>query len=217
MGRLKLIVIIIGAVLVYGGFEERQLAAVAAPEPQTLSLAELEANGPGDNAHIVLTDFLLLEQTYVYTEKKGKWKDVWIPAAPIGGEYQQQVMALFDEDGELREGATLPAPKGIKVIAKLPKARSGADVSRFAEAETMQGMVVNEVDSLGSDEEKLLRESYPDIDFKECWIFEEGRSPTSAGGVAAQIGVGLGLVALGLWAMFGKRRKEAKAEEPAAA
>ena len=36
------------------------------------------------------------------------------------------------------------------------------------------------VDELGSQEKKLLQESYPGVDFDHVWIFEVGRTPPAA-------------------------------------
>ena len=83
-----------------------------------------------------------------------------------------------------------------------------------ADRETVQGMVVNEIESLDSEEKRILSESYPGIDFDRCTIFEHGRKPKGMGMIAAYIGGGGLLALLGLfWTFGGMRKKQAPAVE----
>ena len=65
-----------------------------------------------------------------------------------------------------------------------------AELDALAERDTLQGLIVNEVESIGSKERKILSESYPGIDFSTCWILEEGRKPKSRGTAAGIMGAG---------------------------
>ena len=76
-----------------------------------------------------------------------------------------------------------------------------AEVGRIAEADTLQGLVINEVESLPSDSRELLEQSCPGIDLERCWIVEAGwtQRPAGAGEVRSQRGgvVGVSRAAVG--------------------
>jgi len=200
-----LIPIVIGGVLIYIGAQEAHLAAHAKEQPQQISLADLAAKGPGDNAHIILTDYLLCEFAFVYEEKDGRWQKVWIPAVPLDGEYHQKLKAMLDPDGKLK--GEPPMPDDIRVIVKLPNARNNDDIGKVAEADTLQGVVVNSIESLGSKEKKILQDSYPRVDFGTCLIVEEGRRPASFAKRAGLLGGGIVLALVGIgWLLLSLRK-----------
>ena len=207
--RFVLAMIIGGGGLVFMGVQEARLASAASAEPQTMTCAELSASGPGDNAHVMLSDFLLCEMAYIYQERNGKMSGAWIPAVPMGSQYHASLLAMVDDQGNLKEGATLPPPTDIRVVVKLPQAKSEADIALAASGETLQGLVINEIDSLGSEERKMLADSYPGVDFNTCWILEAGRKPSGLGAVAGFIGGG-GVLALGGVGMLLRRRSSAR-------
>ncbi len=69
------------------------LAGVARPQPRTMTVVELLEKGPGDNAHLVLTDFTL-DKPYVQ-EENGVRQAVWVPVVPAGGERAGVKATLF--------------------------------------------------------------------------------------------------------------------------
>ena len=71
--------------LLFTAVQETRLLGLADAEPQAMTLAELAASGPGDNAHVLLSDVVLCDWDYVSTERRGRWTDVWLPAVPLDG------------------------------------------------------------------------------------------------------------------------------------
>jgi hypothetical protein len=186
------------------------LKTVAKETPQRISAAELEAKGPGDNANIVLTDFLLCEQGYIYEYKKKRiggnetWTKVWVPIVPLGGAYHTQVLSMLGPNGEIR--GELPRPQNIKILVKSTKARSESDIAAMGAADTLEGLVINKIESLGSDEKQKLAESYPGIDFSQCYIIEAGRKPMGIPQVLGLMGGGGALALVGLaWVAAGRQ------------
>ncbi|MGQ0613417.1 MAG: hypothetical protein ACT4PV_06750 [Planctomycetaceae bacterium] len=178
MSRFR-ILLVFGAIgLGVYAYQETRLGSKARAEPQRLSLARLAADGPGDNAHILLTDYLMCSWSFVYSSKRGSWTEAWVPAVELEGEYHIQVRALIAEKGE---DAKPSPPRDLKVIVKLPSARTIADVERIAALDEVRGMIINEIEELGSQERTILERNYPGVDFARCWVFEEGRSPASSG------------------------------------
>ncbi|MCB9881978.1 MAG: hypothetical protein H6834_09325 [Planctomycetes bacterium] len=199
--RLMLAAVIGGGVLTFFGIQEMRLSSAAKAEPQAITLAELAANGPGDNAHVEVKDFIFAINLYVYEEKSkgGAWKRAWIPALPLGGPWHQEVV-------KLPEGADLPKPSTFSVIVSTDAAKNEAELMALGDKETLQGMIINKIESLGKDEKKILADSYPTVDLDKCWILEVGRKPASSGKTFAMIGGGLVLVLGGLVLLLKGRR-----------
>lgn len=210
--RFKLFVALIGAVIVFKGWQEWKLAAIAKPTPASMTLAELSENGPGDNAHLVVGDFFLCSWDYVYSSYRGRWDEAWVPAVPLGGVLHQQILNGLDENGNWPEDQKMPVPEHVDVVFRLTSARNENDVDRIAMEDTLQGLVVSEIEDLDLEEKNLLQESYPGIDFEAVQIFEPGRRPKGVAAVYGMLGGG-GVLGLGALAMLvpwrrGKRRED---------
>ena len=200
--RIKLMLAVLGAVLIWLGIQEQRLRNVAKPAAQDLACARLGAEGPGDNAHIRLKEFLHCEFAYVYAEKNGAWEGAYVPAVPQGGAYHERVAELLATYGEQ---AQIPMPTDISVLVFLKAARNEGDVERAGQSDALQGLVINEIESLEGDAKKMLKESYPAVDFSKCWILEVGRRPAGAGKLFGLFGGGgLCFLVLGLWWLFAR-------------
>ncbi len=176
MIRLAIALLISGAVLTYFGVQEVQLAAGARAAPQRISCAALAASGPGDNAHILLTDFRLLPQVAVlqgvnHTEK------LLIPAVP----------GTSEADGS----APATAPSNVAVLVMTRGVHSKEQFAEFAARTTIDGMILNKIDSLGSKERAALAADLPGADLDKLWLLEQGRLPESMAHAAAMLGVGV--------------------------
>ena len=83
----------------------------------------------------------------------------------------------------------------VKAVLKSNKVRSEADIMSLASSPSLRGMVMNRIESLGSDEKKILSDSYPGTNAKDVLIFEFGKDPAQMkknGGIF----FGLGIVGL---------------------
>lgn len=80
------------------GWQTSMLAAVGEPTPRTLTAAELIAKGPGDNAHIRLTEFTF--DAPLIEERDGEWRNVWILVVPKDQQAEEARTLIF-----LRPGA----------------------------------------------------------------------------------------------------------------
>jgi hypothetical protein len=207
--RIFIGMLIGGAVLGYFGYRELRLALAARGEPTRITCAELAAKGPGDNAHIVLTDFVGCSTWYVYeaeaTRKAGPYKTVLMPAVPLGGEWHQALLKLLEEhDGEIPDGVEPPRPKSIRVMMKFKDVANEDALTALIDRDTLQGMIVNKIESLDSDDKRLLRQGYGNIDFDRLLIFEHERTPTStSAAVACLVGAG---VLVGVPVLLGLRK-----------
>ncbi len=215
MIRIKLAMLIGGCVLAYFGFQEWRLASAAKATPQTITCAELETKGPGDNAHVSLTKVFVCQQSFVFEAKKNNeshWNKIWVPAVPLDGEYMKTVKSMLEQDPKLEN---LPPPQNIRVLVKSAKIANHGELEGLAlqglqTGGAIDGLVINKIESLGSEEKKILEQSYPGIDFTKCYIIDHDRKPAEAGKLAGMIGGG-GLLALigGLWMLGGMRGQRA--------
>jgi hypothetical protein len=179
------LVLLFGVMFVFYSFREMRLAVAASETPQRLTLAQLAANGPGDNAHVVLTDFALCDG-YVCLVKVGRferlitgsdptrkhWEGVFVPLVPLTPELRQR-RARGEAVGRQ------PAPGNVRVLLLSYAVHGVADLDRLDTQPQVRGMVINSIKSLDAKTASLLRELYPGTDFGNCLIFQEGRLPSS--------------------------------------
>ena len=194
--KLRFAGVILAAGLVYAALSEYSLGRGTDGGPKKITCAELGDLGSRANPYIEMTDFLLCEQGYIYKEEHGKWKAVWIPAVPFQGEYHERVVGLLDQGVPEEE---IPPPDDLRVIVKLTSVKNEYDVSLVGEQETVTGMVINRISSLGTEEKKLLREGYPGIDFDRCWIVHVGRTPMSGAVIFGMLVGAVVLLVIALW------------------
>jgi hypothetical protein len=85
----------------------------------------------------------------------------------------------------------------VLITSRLPDSSEG--IARFRDkTSTATGLIINDVHSLRSQEKDNLESHYPDVDFSDVLLLEEGREPPSAGRVYGLLGGGGGLVFLGV-------------------
>jgi hypothetical protein len=189
--RLGIALIVGGCILGYFTFREGQLASSASAKPEEISLKALIDRGPAGNAHIILKDFVGFPEESVFeyeNNNQNYYTKVWIPVIP-------------------KEAADAPghAPRGgVKAIIKSNKVHDDGALRQLSHQPTIQGMVVNRIESLGSDERKELEKSPLGIDTAHCLIIQHGRTPSGAGlillmgaGTIVLVAGGVGLLVLG--------------------
>jgi hypothetical protein len=196
MSRFIIAMVVGGGFLVFMTVQDWRLKSTAKDKPQFITCADLEAKGPGENAHIMLGEFMLCSFAYVYEEKSpGNWSKVWVPAVPVGGAFHQQLLTQVDDQGNLTGDMKLPT--GVKVIVTSKDVDNETELLALGDKQTLQGMVVNLIESLGSEEKKILQENYPSVNFDDCYIVEVDRKPASTGRLLATGFGGLALMAAG--------------------
>lgn len=204
LNRINAALVVGGFMLGFMGVQEMRLAAAAKAEPQRITCADLSARGPGDNAHVELTNFILCTQSYVYEGRAANspWDKVWVPAVPVGGAFHQQVMQLLATQPNF--AGPMPVPSDIKVLVKSTRTRNDMEMTTLSNRPSLRGVVVNKIESLGKDELKLLQQSYPGTNFSSCYIMHEGRALGNASMNLAYFGGAAVLVLLGgIWILAG--------------
>ena len=147
IARLLLAVLIGGGVLMYFAYQEWRLGSTAASALKTSnSRTSLPAARPA--IPMCISDFDV-GNNYVYQEGKygGSWETVWVPAASI------------------KPGAASDQPeadiKNPQVIIKSKHVHSESELAPFLQRPTLDGLITNKIESLGSEEKKQLASQYP--------------------------------------------------------
>ena len=172
--RINLALVAIGCVLYFVGVQEARLASRANSQPQQITLANLLKSRPGGHIYLDLSGFVLRDNlVYEAKSNAGPYTKIWVPADPIG------------QQGEtLLPGVPIPMTSGpIKLIIKSTDHSSDVEIAALAMEGvngSVRGMLVNEIESMGGEEKKLLQTSHRGTNFDTCYIFEVGREPSGA-------------------------------------
>ena len=195
-----LVLMLVGVGVIVKGVRETGLNATSSAVPQEITCAQLAEEGPGDNAHILLTEFLLCD-SYVYeTGRLGGWSRAWVPAVPLGGPYHQRLIELAGSDGVI-EGKT-PLPRNIKVIVEFPDATDEEYLVAMGKADVIHGTIINLIKELDPETKKLIDKSYRAINSENYWVLVEGRTPGGTVGVGTYVVGGLALIMFGGFMLF---------------
>jgi hypothetical protein len=188
---------VVGGGLIVWGVLEWRLGAGASATPERISLQQLIARGPSGNPNIILTDFELCDN-FVFEEKNGRWTGVYVPVVPAG-------------QGPRGPGPVTAPPGGVKAVLFTLNVHSESDVQSVLNRRELPALVTNRIRSLGSEEKRLLEQSYGGIDVNTCLIIQEGRTPFGGGLLALVFGGGAVLLLAGIGVMalgFVKSRQE---------
>ena len=201
MIRLLIGLMVLGGFLIFLGYKEMKLNAGAEDEPQVISAADLIANGPGENKHVRVTDLFMIEKC-VYESPDGEddnYTRLWIPTFTAGEPWiegylleseRAQQLGYFDE-------SAVDIPPSFQILVYTNKINSRAEFDRFINRDVVQGMIINEISSITSENLRLLREEYPDLDPDNVLILEYERKPAGKGKVVGFFAGGLLLMLIG--------------------
>ena len=108
------------------------------------------------------------------------------------------------KDDDAKKAAALPQAGQADSLGDIALEAKGyiVPVQQIQVSPKVSGMVVNSISSVGWEEQNLLRGAFPDIDFKDILILQEGRKPTSPTFSFGMMGGGGALMLVGLGLMF---------------
>lgn len=210
MKRLGFIGFIVGIVLVVMAFQEVKLSSSAKAEPSDITCSQLAKNGPGDNVHVRLSDFVFYDPAAVIvTSKRSKrWKYAWVPAVPIDGAWANSMKAKMLA-GQF-DPAAAPPPTGDIVLIKTSNVHDETEMMAFLESEALTGMVINDISSIDSKERREIESELPGVNLRSAYILECGRTPAGGGKITGMFAGGAALCALPI-VLFVRKKKAARA------
>lgn len=195
-----------------------KLASAASSEPQAITAADLIAKGPGDNAHVAVSDVYILESYsyYVYEDKPNDYEKVWIPAIAMSDPWVQKVQAMVAE-AEARNPEnpdysaldSLSYPSDIKLVIYSKELGSAAEVDAFIQGTDFTGLVLNGVTKLDGEEMTELKKMYPDLDTENVYLVEHNRKPKGTGTTMLMMVGGVLLIFAGPALFFFTRKGKA--------
>jgi hypothetical protein len=178
-----------------------------AKEPQRLTLQELAANGPGDNPHVIVTDYLC-GRGYVFEMMVRKGSP---PPTPDQGGPGKAWIPLFP-----KSQGDAPEPNSFVVLLETaPTQASGTGFHLLSRRAEMEGLVFPiSFRTLKGEVQARLSKSYPGTDFSKGLLLEEWDqhhkkdAPFFAYALAILAGGGLllGLPLLSLGIVFARGR-----------
>jgi hypothetical protein len=154
-GAVCLILGTTGTVL---GIKNLQIALRYSKTPQEITYADLIAHGPGENVHIVLTDFTpCREGAVVHPGQDGKWFQVYLPVGPA------------NRTGPLAAGE-------IGAILVLRSIHDDKELDRAVAWTRLTGIVESQG---GFSHSRELQSFNPGIALNQCWEIVEEHNPWS--------------------------------------
>lgn len=216
MLRLVFGLIGLGGVLAFIGYQEYKVSEGTSKAPVAVSLAKLEHGiDPPNNhieigEHVAVWDALIYEYEQTASDPTGdkpetKVNFVYYPVVSGSHTLAQKIEELNkrDPDSITQDEIDELSKEKFKVLVRTSRFKTVGAVPEggIEKQEKVKGLVVNQISSLGWEERRLLKDSFPELDVKEVLILQEGREPASAtksfglmGGGGVLILVGLGLI-----------------------
>lgn len=175
--------------LVVYGCDEYRVGRGAAAEPVPVDLADLEAGKLPTQNHVRIGRHVPIYDRAICSLFKSQ-KDSPDPLLVSTLYPIVSPGKIAGWDGKV---TVLVETRRFKQMSKIPKHNGGVE-------DSIDGMLVNSIRSLGTDEARLIREGLPDQDTEKILIVEENRRPTEASRAFWIMGGGIGL---GLLTMLG--------------
>lgn len=176
LNRINALIVLAGGFMIFYGIQELRLAMKSNSVPVDIAMADLLANGPGENVHFTVSDVIPTTGEYIANEnqKTKRFSQVWIPCTSSEG-------------------------KSTNFILYSNKAPTEADVDRLMETSVHSGMIINDIQGLKADAKKLLRQGLPGINVDTAYIFQVDRKPS---GFLQYAGFMIGGLVIALGGMF---------------
>jgi hypothetical protein len=208
-----------GCCLGVWGWQEKKVGAKATADPVSVDLAKLESGEKVDNNHLKIGPHYALYYSIVYSSKTRsrfiKTKPnanqtveyAFYPIVSTSNPDMQALDKLKKQFGGLEnvpDNVDIPTPEHFVILVKTKRFKTvgGLPTDDIRSEDSIQGLVINDISSLDSKEEKLIKEDFPNLDVKKILILEDNRKPSSSGtAVGTMIGGGaclfVGLASLG--------------------
>lgn len=221
MGRFILVLIVVGGVLGFEGIKELVLSEGTTSEPQDVEIKDLERGNIPFNNHVRVGKHVAVYPAAVFQYEQSSWFSgepdrstkvnyCYYPIVSTSHPLLRRLERLKRQYRGLEnvpENVPLTDSRNIAMLVKTRRFKTiGAIPFTIETTAEVHGVVTNKVSSLGGDEAKLIKESFPNLDLDRVLILDVGRTPTSlaaslgmicGGGVLILIGVGIFIMRMG--------------------
>lgn len=220
MARFAFLFIIGGGVLAWLGFQEFRVSQGADAKPVAVEVAAVENGQQPATPFVSLGKHVALYHTAVYSYSKGKYDNsqpnnatpisfCYYPVISQDHTWMKEIVALENQHGgKIPDNVPIPQPRDFMVLVKTNRFRTlGAIPEMVRDEAGLQGLVINRIAALSTEEENLLRQGIPSFNTAKVLIIEEGREPASLAKSLGMAGGGAALILIGIASFFagGKR------------
>ncbi len=211
MFRIVIAMIIGGGILAFMGGRDLALSSQCSSDPVLHDLSDLEQGGEIDNPHIKFGEHVAAYggMIYEYEQKEGQGNAVHNGTKltkayygivsldhPFIQEYNK--LAERENNGEEIADSEFPDFKNFTVLVKTKRYKTLGQMPEdmLALEDGISGVVINQIESLDTEEKYLIRNSFPEVDIDKILILEEGRTPNTLINIA-MLGGGIVLIIAG--------------------
>jgi len=217
MFRVKLIMIGIGGVLMFVGFQEFRVSQGTSTKAELLDLSAVEAGEKPGNSHVKIGGHTAVHGGAIYEYRQSKYSNAdptpktkithaYYPIISkehpfnVGWAELAQKYASLDE---IPEGEKLPELTTFSVIVKTKRFETIGNIpDGINDEKSVQGLLINRIEGLDSEERNLILQSFPQVDVDQLLLLEEGRKPSSNFKSIGTMGGGLLLALVGIGLFF---------------
>jgi len=115
-------------------------------------------------------------------------------------------LAKTIDAGHTDKDSVIQALSSVSIVVKTNRfATKGSIPQQFQNVDNLEGLIINNVESLGKKEVELLHESFPQMDASKVIFIEQGRLPKPLVATIGMIAGGVVLALLGLFWMIARR------------
>jgi hypothetical protein len=214
MLRAVFVLIGLGGVLAFLGYQEYKVSQGTSKDPVPVGLAKLEYGVDAPNNHVEIGEHMAIYDALIY-EYEERFSDpegddpntkvnvVYYPIVSGSHPLAKKIEDLARRNPEsiTDEDIASITNEKFKVIVRTGRINKVGQLPKgVVKEDKVKGLIVNQISSLGWEEQKLIKQSFPNLDFKNLIILQENRKPSGPatsfgmmGGGGAMILVGLGL------------------------
>jgi hypothetical protein len=221
MGRIKLAMVIGGGILAFIGGQEFLMSWGGGSEPLAVELADLESGKAPERNYVAIGEHMAVYGGAVYSYSQSKYDssapgpstkitECFYPIISYSHPFMKGLAELEEKYGSLDDApddAEFPELNSFSVIVKAKHFDTIGAIPDGIELESsLEGLIINQVESLDSEEKDLIRSSFPQANLDEVVIIQAGRKPAS---LLKSLGMIVGGVVLALagvaWFFVGSR------------
>jgi len=209
-----LIMIVIGGCVIFAGVQEYRVGKDSSADPVDVPLADLEGGKALPDNHIRIGEHHRIYATSVYEYEYEDDDAREKPSSKVKWTYYPE--DKYDSLKKVPRGAKWPALKSFAVLVKTERFATIGDIPRKRKfIKSVQGLVINRIETLGDDEKRLIRSEFPKIDFDKIFVLEQDRKPeTAATSIGMMVAGGaVAVIPLGVLVLLRIRRSRRLPED----
>jgi preprotein translocase subunit Sss1 len=213
VATISVIVCVFGGVLVYEGWKERKLAANSTPDAVAVDLAKLEAGEKPASNHVKLGPHYAYygEMVQISETRNGieSFKYIYYPIISSSHPDAKKLQEVVKANGGALAGvddSKLPKLTNFVVLVKSYRFKSANEANNqqlIAQMDGVQGTIINDIESLESDEQNFIKGRIPTINFDKVLVLELDRKPKSSAFALMMMFGGIALLGVGAIGFIG--------------